>query len=453
MTSRRPVGPSPAGAQRALAAVGGPLGRHASPAARSWRAATAPLVALSAAVMALGVVQRGHCVAEGWNGADQFWHACFSDLPSLYRLGGLHGGLPAYLGLSADGARVDHPVLTGAVMAVVGGLVPDGPVLDQTRWYFGLWALLATVLVMAVVWLTAATVPGRPARAAHVAASPLLLLAPLLSADVLGVALVSAGLWAWSRRWAVPAGVLLGLAVAARTYPVLVLAAILLVAWRDGGEGRRRARVASAAAAGTLAAVAGGALATNPEALTRPYAAWSGLAPGLGSVWMLPQLLGQPLPAGAATVLAVLGWGAALAAGAVLSWAPAARPRVAEVALVVVALTLVSGKTFPVQASLWLLPLLALCGLRWRDHLLWVGAEAAHFAAVWLYLGGLSAADRGLPPAWYAVFLALRVAAVLYLAWQVWRTALWREAARPGPGRPAAVDGDLAAGLPGRYPV
>ena len=46
------------------------------------------------------------------------------------------------------------------------------------------------------------------------------------------------------------------------------------------------------------------------------------------------------------------------------------------------------------------------------------GAEALHFATVWIYLGGLSKADRGLPPAWYSVFLVLRVAGVLYLAWR-----------------------------------
>jgi uncharacterized membrane protein len=100
---------------------------------------------------------------------------------------------------------------------------------------------------------------------------------------------------------------------------------------------------------------------------------------------------------------------------------------VAEVALVLVAVALLTGKAFPVQASLWLLPLVALCGLRWRAHLVWAGAEALHFVMVWLYVGGLSKPDRGLPPGWYAVFLVIRVAAVAYLVWQVWRTAAARE--------------------------
>jgi hypothetical protein len=59
---------------------------------------------------------------------------------------------------------------------------------------------------------------------------------------------------------------------------------------------------------------------------------------------------------------------------------------------------------------------------------------------VWLYLGGLSKADRGLPPAWYSVFLVLRVAGVLYLVWRVWRRAAQRPAT-PEPG-PADEDGE-----------
>jgi hypothetical protein len=56
----------------------------------------------------------------------------------------------------------------------------------------------------------------------------------------------------------------------------------------------------------------------------------------------------------------------------------------------------------------------------------WAGAEALHFVAVWIYVGGLSKPDRGLPPGWYAVFLSLRVIAVGYLVWRVWHTAAER---------------------------
>ena len=217
-----------------LAVIGGPLGSHASVRARSWLATVSPLLVLSSAMVGLGVAQRGHCVANGWNGTEQFWRGCFSDLPALYRIGNLDAGLGGYLSTGADAAAVDHPVLTGAVMSLVGGLVPAGSVLDQTRWYFLLWAVLAAVLVAATVYLTAATRPRHAGDAAIVAASPMLVIAPLVSADVFGVALVAAGLWAWSRRQPLLAGALLGLAVTARTYPLLILLALVLLGLRSG---------------------------------------------------------------------------------------------------------------------------------------------------------------------------------------------------------------------------
>ena len=109
---------------------------------------------------------------------------------------------------------------------------------------------------------------------------------------------------------------------------------------------------------------------------------------------------------GAVTTLAVLGWVLALAVGAVLALTPQRRPAVAEVSLVMLAIVLVTGTTLTPQASLWLLPLVALVGLRWRDHLIWAGVEAAYFVAVWLYIAGLTTPDRGLPPGDYAVFAA-----------------------------------------------
>jgi uncharacterized membrane protein len=393
---------------------------------------------VTAALVSLGALQRSHCVAQGWNGADQFWHGCFSDLPALYRIGNLQSGLGGYLSTGGDAATLDQPVLTGAVMAFIGGLVPDGSVLDQTRWYFGIWAVLAAALLLLTVYLTAASRPRHVTDVALLAASPLLVLVPLVSADTVGVALVAAGLWAWGRRQPLLAGALLGLGVAARTYPLLVLLALVLLGLRTG---RLRAVTRTLlGAAGGVAVVLLPFLVANPGAITRAYAAWWRTEAGLGSVWMVPQLLGKALPAGVVTLLAVAGIVAACVAGAVFALGAARRPSLAEVALVMVAVALVTGKSFPVQASLWLLPLAALSGVQWRDHLVWASAEALHFAMVWLYLGGLSKADRGLPAAWYAVFLGLRVAAVLYLAWRVRHTA----ACRPPAPDAVPTGGDAA---------
>ena len=50
---------------------------------------------------------------------------------------------------------------------------------------------------------------------------------------------------------------------------------------------------------------------------------------------------------------------------------------IAGVALLVVAVVVITSKNLPVQSSLWLVPLVALAGVPWRDHLVWAAAEVA----------------------------------------------------------------------------
>lgn len=417
-----------------LAPVGGPLGRHA---AATWTAVVWPLVALTGLPVVVSMFQRAYCLQHGWDGQNMFWRACFSDVPVQYSAGSLGDGLAAYL---SGASHLEQPIVTGSVMALLGGFVGDGSAVAQQRTYFILWTLLATVLLMATVWLTAATRPLHRVDAAQVALSPLIVLTLVVGPDIIGVALVAAAMWAWSRRHPTATGVLLGLAVMARTYPLLVVAALVLLALRAGRL--RDLRRPLGACALTVAVVLGLGVAAGWGTLTAAYGTWSSAGAAFGSPWFIPQLAGHPLPAALVTTLSVLGMLLALGAGFVLALGAARRPTWAEVSLVMVGVVLVTGKSLPVQASLWLLPLAALAGVRWRDHFLWVGAEALHFVAVWLYIGGFTKPDRGLPPAWYTVFLLLRLAGILYLVWRVWHTAMARPAHDADPGWPEDPDRD-----------
>ena len=420
---------------RSLTLVGGPLGRRAARVA--WAATVWPLVALAALPVMGGVVQKAYCVEHGWLGQDMFWRQCFSDVPVQYSSGNLGAGLGAYL---SGSAHVDQPIVTGAVMSFLGGLVPDGSQVAEQRVYFVLWTLFATVLLMATTWFTAASRPRHAVDAAQVALSPLVVMTVLVGPDIVGVALVAAGMWAWARRRPALAGVLLGTAVMARTYPLLVVLALVLLAVRAGRLRDVGRLLAWAGGAVAVLVVLG--LATDSGTLTAAYRAWWSGGAGFGSVWFIPQLAGHPLPVWVATSAAVVGILVAVGAGFVLALGAPRRPTWAQVAFVVVALALVTGKTFPVQASLWLLPLAALCGVRWRDHLIWVATEALHFVAVWLYIGGFTKPDRGLPPSWYAFFLLLRIAGVAYLTWRVWQGAMAREPHRPDPDWPEDPERD-----------
>ena len=418
--------------------VGGPLGRYAATtrrAARSaWLPAAAVLVGLSSLTLAFGVLQKAHCISKGWSSPDQFWHACYSDLPLAYQSAGLGHGMP-YL----PGAQpLDQPLVTGLVMWLVGLAVPDGSALAHQQWYFALWALLITVLVMALVAVTAASVPREPWRAAHVALSPLLVLVALVSVDLVGVLLASLALWAWGRNKVPLAGVLLGLAICARTYPLVLLVAIGLLAVRSGGV-RAWSRLAGTALA-TWLAVSLPWLVMNADGLLSVYRTWWRAGASYGSLWMVPSLLGRGLTQGVVTELAIAGWLAAVVVGGLFALSLERRPAVAEVALVMLVIVLVTGKSVPVQAGLWILPLVALVGVRWRDHLIWAGFEATYFVAVWLYIAGLSKPDRGLPAGLYSLLLVLRLAAMLFVLVQVWRPAAARLPALPPDSDDAGPD-------------
>jgi len=415
------------------AVVGGPGGTRVRGGRHGWWTAARVLVVLAMVVLAFGVVEKQHCRAEGWSSPDQFFHACYSDLPIVYQTSGLREGLTPYTQESAD--QLDQPVLTGMALWGIAAAVPDGGARSQTRWYFDLSTLVVAVLVAGLVALTVASAGRRrPWDGALVALSPLMALSALVSLDLLGVTLAAGGLLAWGRRRPVLAGVLLGLAITARTYPLLLVLVLGVLALRAG---RLRVwAVTAGVSALTCFAVFLPWLVAGASGVLTPYRVWAGAPAGYGSLWLLPQtLLAEPRPRwlsrlglspvtispAALTTLAVIGVSLALLAGVVLTLSSWRRPRVAQVAFVVLAIVVLTGKSWPVQASLWLLPLAALAHPRWRDHLVWVGTEATYFVAVWLYIAASTNENRALPATWYSVFLIARAAGLLWLVWCVWR--------------------------------
>ncbi|MEP7036534.1 MAG: glycosyltransferase 87 family protein, partial [Actinomycetota bacterium] len=334
--------------------IGGPLGRYAAPARHTanalWQPAAAVLVGLSSLTVAAGVLQKAHCFNTGWNTPDQFWHACYSDLPLVYQTNGLGHAMP-YL---AGAQHLDQPVVTGVVMWLVGLLVPDGSVMVQQQWYFALCAVLVTVLAMALVAVTIVSVPSTPWRAAHIALSPVLVLAGLVSVDLLGVLLASVALWAWGRSRIQLAGIMMGLAISARTYPLVLLVAIGLLAVRSGRVTPWRRMAVTALA--TWFVVSLPWLLINPDGLVSVYLSWWRSGASYGSAWVVPSLLGHGLSLGAVTLIPLLGWLIAVVVGALFALSLDRRPTVAEISLVMLVVVLVTGKALPVQAALWLLP-------------------------------------------------------------------------------------------------
>lgn len=413
--ARRPASSAARPAQTPWRVLGGPLGRHTSARSADVAALVRLAVLLTALPMLLALALRAWCLQHGFGGQQPLWRACYSDLPAL--LGNLRLG-------SATG----EPVVPAAVLRALAELTGGVDARAQTVFVL-LWALVALILLAVC---TVAIGAYRPDRVLLFVLCPALALGLLISGDLIGVALMVVGIVAWSRRHDLAAGVALGLAVLSGSLALAVVVAVIMLSRRIG----RRLRRLLLAGAGTVAVVCVVAVGlSGTSALTEPVLGWWRAVPSYGSLWVLPtvastsgsgsapawirQLLEVAVVSPTAmTVISLLGWAIAIV---LLHWLARQpfRPSLADLALVGVAVVLLTAPAIPVQASLWLVPLVAMSSLPRRDLLIWAGVEVVYFAMVWPYLGGLENADRGLPGGWYALFLALRVGAIAYLVWGV----------------------------------
>lgn len=429
--------------QDASPIIGGRLGRRAAPRQRSLRRLLPLIAALVLVPMSGAVTRQGHCVRQGWNGSEQFWRGCFSDLPAQYQLAGLDTGLAGWL---TSGRSPEQMPLVSGLMALLGGFVPaDSGWLDASRWYMAMWTVLLAACAVVGVWCVARLRPQRLDLATQLALSPVYVVAVLLSGDLVVVTLVLASMLARGLRRPTVAGVLLGLALLGHAWVGIVLLALLVSARRFGyREEAVRTALVAVLTAGALAAVL---LVAAPDVVTGPLTTWWGQKAGYGSVLMMPELVGHPLPGWVSRAFALVGWvGAAYAAWlmAKRAWRPATWAQVAAFAVPVLALT---GTAVPVQAALWVLPLAILAGVSWRTHLGFVAVEAVHATALWMHIGAASDADKGLPGTWYAIVLLGRAIAWCFLLWSVWYTPVDNLAPRPqAPHAPARRPREPARG-------
>lgn len=394
-------------ARLASEVIGGPVGPRAAVGRRGWLAVASVLSALGSFLIALGVLQKGHCVREGFATPGSLWRACYSDLA-------VSGAAPRTTSPWSEGGPGEgEPVLTAVLTWLLRLGTPDGSGLTLQRWFFGLSAVLMVLLVALTVAAVAWSSPT-PWVAAHVALSPLLVTVALVSLDLFGVMLMAWGLACWLRGHPLAAGLLLGAATMARTFPALALVAVVLVAVRDG----RRAELPRLLAgfAGAVAACLALVAAAGADPFS-PYVAWWETGAQYGSPWKVVEILGNELGATTVSWLAIIGWGLAIATGAYLGLDRARQVPLPAVVLAMAVVVMITGKSFPPQESLWLLPLVAWCGLRWREHLAWVAVEVLYFVLVWLHIAGPSNAEKAMPVAVYATVLVLRLVALVGLAW------------------------------------
>ena len=198
------------------------------------------VIAVSA-TMAIGVAGRTPCVTRYADGGPTW---CGTQIPDLYYAEDLVAGRLPYV----DGCRSlttppqpcdEYPVLTMYAMRVgaLGGGVSG---------FFYASAILLS-LCAAITGFVLARRTG--VRALYFAAAPTLLLFGLMNWDLVGIVFMVLAIDAFLRDRDVLSGVWLGLAVAAKFFPVLLLVPFGLDRWRAGRRQDATRLVAGAGAA------------------------------------------------------------------------------------------------------------------------------------------------------------------------------------------------------------
>jgi uncharacterized membrane protein len=420
---------------QASEAVGGPWGRHAVTGRALFWTPLRVCLLFTTFVLALAWIKQAPCSDGNWTGWVQYTHFCYSDTVPLFGLHHLDTAALPYL----DSA-VEYPVLTGGFMALAAaiarvydgaastwGLLPHVPPVES---YYVVTCLLLSLCALLTTRAVLGLSGRRPWDAAMVGLSPLLLVQAFTNWDLFAVALAMLGLWAWARQRPVLAGVLLGLGVAAKLYPILLLGALFLLCLRAG---RLRTWLRTGVAAGVAWLAVNVPLAVlAPGNWSRFFRLNSSRPADPDTIWNLvlhathqrafdgPLAEGQsPTVLNAVIAVALL---LLVAAAAWLTLAAPVRPRVAQLAFLLVAGFLILNKVWSPQYSLWLLPLAVLARPRWRSLLLWQATEALLWVPRMLWYLGLH--NRGVGIEWFFFAVVLRDVAVIALMGLVVRDVL-----------------------------
>lgn len=361
----------------------------------------------------MGFLFKSHCLARGWQGAEQYSTGCYSDVIPFWESRQVRQGKIPYLE-----ARMEYPVLTGAQIWAEGAVTRAlfGRHADDQRFLLIVTLANAALAALILRMLIRAGVERR--RLWAWAAAPPLVLYLGHNWDLAAATLAIAALRFARAGRLVPAAATAALGAAAKLFPALALPLIGLQALF--GRGGWRDRIVRAASV-TAAAIVAWVLVNLPVALLAPAnwsefyrfsqarqgtagATWDVLAnTGLWFTWTEQRnLYAATLFLAGCALMVALGW-------------RRHRGHLWVLFTPVLAWFLLTNKVYSPQFDLWLYPVLLLTAPRLLPVALFaIGDIGAYFAEFW-WFAGMEGAWPAATPTHIAYAAAIRGAAMLWI--------------------------------------
>ena len=369
------------------------------------------LIILALGASLLSFAKFNHCENSGWATPDQYIHACYSDLPSLYGARGLDKQAWPY---SSNDNSVEYPVVTGLVMYATS-FVANSPVsYFNVNIFFLILLFLASIVVVRRI---------RPEFAYLVAVSPAMIASLYINWDLWAIATMLLAIYWFDRKKFVPSAVVMALSISTKFLPIFLLIPIAFILWRDAKMKELLKYIAIVSI--TWIAINAPFALTTPTGWWRFYKLNLERGPDWGSIWLALQQLGVNLTN--LNYLSILLLLIALTSVAIMLFELKYTPTLASVAFIVLASVMVASKVYSPQYVLWLTPLAAIAFTNKKDlhaFWLWQATETIYHIAIWQHIALITDAHFGLTATAYALLTLLRIGGTIYLMAVLARRAL-----------------------------
>jgi uncharacterized membrane protein len=372
---------------------------------------TRALLALAIFAALLSFLKFSPCQSTNWATPDQYIHACYSDLPSLFGERGMVDNKWPY---ASDTNSVEYPVLTGLVMYATS-FVAHSPIS-----YFNFNAFLLALLFIGVVFIVYRI---KPEFTYLLPLAPAMIASLYINWDLWAITTMMLAIYWFDRKAYLYSSLALAISISTKFLPVFLLLPILFILWRSN-QIRELVKYALTTAALWLAI-------NLPFALTTPTGWWRFYKLNVereadwGSLWLAFNHLGLGLAnLNYLTILLLL---IGLTSFVVFLFELKNTPTLASVAFIVLAIVMVASKVYSPQYVLWLTPLAVIALTNKKDlHAFWIwqSAETLYHLAIWQHLALFTGAKFGLQQGGYATITLIRIGATIYLAWVLIKRAL-----------------------------